>query len=923
MAVLCIPLFYASHFSVEALSPSSANLCGIYPKNVSVTALNIKNTENQTLENVTVTLLAAPNNALSIPNSVIQLGTLAPNASSANPSWLVQCTDKPGTYTLYLGFSNPSGDLGNSLGQATSTITVYANDITPPVVQSHSPSGVIPAPYVTLEVITNEEASCKYSGIPNVAYANQLSSFQITGGTTHKASLENLADDLYQFYVRCKDLAGNEAQADYKITVEINAPPTAALKLSKPSPLREGTTEVTVTVSEPVKPVPSLSYACNGNTVSVPLTGSSASWKGYIIIDQANVNEVCSFSFSAADLTGNPGTFISSGNVFLIDTQPPAAPTLVTATERKGSSVKVSWRYEADDAVQFNVYRLSEDDTGLSLYETTAQTTYIDGNVVGSKTYYYSISAVDKAGNEGSLSTEVSVTVSGVLDRSSTQNLVIQNNDSGNEQLKPVLSLQEIDNALKNVNSLLEELNSLRPALKEKNEEFPLLTILDRIKDGKSSLLKKKEELGELKSSDFSEVHTREKFETILSEMDQIKKNMITSVSSRNQESVALLLKDETISSVFASFAEKSGISAEEKEKYASAVSEFQGKVTVRTTVQELEISYLNGKTETLLLVNKEVTVDDPSLSEATIVEYIPKQIASSVDEMILEKQARVLDKDPLLQYAADGNPHSYMYIITKELDPDNIKDTVTLVILPLYARNKDTNALTGSSVFSLVDKVSFYDLAIAVGILLIAGILVYSSVYVEKGKKVPLETDLSDHKKRSVRDFVDQFAVKIAQLKSKTSREISTENQSREEVLYPHYAVKEYKTAGLTSLKDATIAVILEKVDTAVNKFDYDRAVKIYHLLSTHKDFAAFKKESAAKSLGRVETKIALLAKQDQLQACIGKDDYLNLRYLLNEVADLYNEIIPNASEEERNFLAFIKESHDRYSRILLGEKK
>src|SRR3989338_6649324 len=135
MVVLCIPLLYASQLSVEALSPSSANLCGVYPKNLSVTAINIKNTGNQTLENVTVTLSADPNNGLSIPNSIIQLGTLAPNASSTNPSWSVQCTDKPGTYTLYIGFSNPSGDLGNSLGQATSTVTVYANDITPQLAQ--------------------------------------------------------------------------------------------------------------------------------------------------------------------------------------------------------------------------------------------------------------------------------------------------------------------------------------------------------------------------------------------------------------------------------------------------------------------------------------------------------------------------------------------------------------------------------------------------------------------------------------------------------------------------------------------------------------------------------------------------------------------------------------------------------------------
>ena len=106
LLVLCVPFLYASQLSVEVLSPSFANLCGAYPKNVTVTAINIKNIGNQTLENVTAMLLTEPKQGLSIPNSSIMLGTLTANATAINPSWQVQCTEKPGTHTLYLGFSN-------------------------------------------------------------------------------------------------------------------------------------------------------------------------------------------------------------------------------------------------------------------------------------------------------------------------------------------------------------------------------------------------------------------------------------------------------------------------------------------------------------------------------------------------------------------------------------------------------------------------------------------------------------------------------------------------------------------------------------------------------------------------------------------------------------------------------------------------
>ena len=918
--ILGIPSLYANQLSVDALSPSSINLCGMYPQNVSVTAINIKNNGNQTLENITATLLADPSNGLSIVNSSLQLGTLAPNASSFNPSWQVQCADKPGMYTLYLGFSNPNGDLGSSLGQATSIVTVYANDLIAPAVQSHSPSGVIPTPYVNLEVITNEEATCKYSTIPNVAYANQQFSFQITGGFSHKASLQDLGDNWYNFYVRCKDLAGNEASSDYKMSIEINAPPTAALKLSKTPPLREGTTEVTVTTSEPVKPVPSLSYACDGNTVAVPLSGSGTSWKGYIIIDQPNSNEVCSFSFSANDLSGNPGTFITGGNLFLVDTQPPAAPTALTVSERKGPSVKLNWKYHLDDAVQFTIYRLGEDDTSLYPYEISTQTTFIDGNVASGETYYYSVSATDKAGNEGPLSVEMSVAIQGNFINeagSSAGSKNNGNNESTAKKAEPVLSNQKIDLVIANLDKLLEEINTIRPELKEKNEEFPLLMLLNRIKEGKSSLLKKKDELGKLKDSDFSNPDNVERFEKTKSEIEQIKRNIITSVSAKNKQTIHQ--KENEIMPVLTSFLEKKGITKEKREGYLLTVQKLQAKVKIITAAQEIELSHLDGTTKTLLQVEKEITINDPDLSGATIVEYIPKTVASSVTEMLLEKQVQILEKDPLFSYTVNGNHFTYSYMVNKELPPESIKDTVTVVVPSLPTAEEEGNRLTGLAIFSYAEDWSRYDVGIALGLLLIVGILVYSSVYAEK--KSPSAEQSNAHKK-VVPGLVAQFYTKIKNKRKDTEIEstASAEIKNTEEVLYPHYALKEYKTAGLTSLKDATLAALLGKVDDTINKLDYDRTVKLYHFLCTHRDFSSLKNN---KLLERVGKKITLLTKQELLKASLDQEDYLNLRYLLNEVADLYNGVIPDASEKERNFLDFIKESHDRYSRLLLGGKK
>src|SRR3989344_1237990 len=477
ISLLFVPLLHASPLSVETLSPSSANLCGAYSQNTTITAQKVQNAGNQTLENVTATLVSEPNGGgISIVGPSLYLGSITPGILSVNPSWQVQCAEQPGVYTLYVNFSNPLGELGSSQGDAVSIITVYANDNTPPSILSYSPAGVIPTSYLTLEVVTDEEAACRYSTIPGVGYANQQYPFQITGGKSHKAPLQNLVDNFYNYYVRCVDKAGNEAQSDYVVSIEVNAPPTAMISLSKSSPLSVGTTEVTVATSEPVKPVPSLSYACNGNSVSVPVIGSGAWWKGYIILSQANLNEVCSFSFSSTDLSGNGGSFITGGNLFLIDTQPPSAPASFTAAEQRGLSVKLSWKVSLEEIKNFNIYRRSEESNDFSHYGTTTGNSFTDAAVSMGKTYTYRVSAVDEAGNEGSYSEEVSVTIKGItLDDIA----VIENKPA----VKIKLTSAELDQKIAEINSLLDDFDKLRTKFKSGKEQVSLLDPSERIKE--------------------------------------------------------------------------------------------------------------------------------------------------------------------------------------------------------------------------------------------------------------------------------------------------------------------------------------------------------------------------------------------------------------------------------------------------------
>ena len=914
--LLCMPLLDAD-LSVEKLSPSAVNLCGIYPQNVTITAQNIQNTGNQTIENVTAILLSEPSNGgVSIVSSSLYLGSITPGILSVNPSWQVQCNDLPGVYTLHLNFSNTEGNLGSSQGEAVSTITVYANYNAPPSVLSYSPKGVIPTSYMTMEVVTNEDAICKYSTIPGVAYSNQQYTFQITGGKSHKVPLQNLVDNFYTYYVRCKDLSGNEAKSDYPVSVEINAPPTAMISLSKVSPLSLGTTEVTIATSEPVKPVPSLAYTCNGNSVSVPVTGSGSSWKGYIIISQANLNEVCSFSFSSTDLSGNAGSYIIGGNVFLIDTQPPSAPGSLAAVEQRGLQVKLTWKISPEEVKNFNIYRSSDESNDYSYHGTTTKTSFTDTVVSIGKTYNYHISAVDEAGNEGPVSEDVSVLIKGI----SLDAAVVSTENNEQSTAKVKLTLTEIDQTIAEADTLLDDFNTLRTKFKVDTEIFSVLGPSERIKKAKVLLLKKKEELGLLKNENLADENIQEEFQAIKDEIDRIRDTVISDIKTETEESfTAGAPEEQQLSRVIFSYLDTKNpsLSQEEKEEFLQSAKEVQSSIAVTATRQDVEVTYLNGTKKKLTFIRKEVKEKEAAVSSGafSLLEYIPKELASSVDEMILGKEAEVIDPDPLLYYSVpEQGELKYTYLLQKQVDADNVAKTVTLAV-PRFTPSTSAAAsdddsskwdfLTGNAVVSIAEEISFYDLGIGLGIISMVVLFIYSLIYSEKEISLRVEHDLPSF------DFIKKY---IPKRKKKKVDEIG--------IVPTYYAHDEYTQAGLTPLFDSMPSMLLKKTEEALHVLDFEKAVKFYHLFCIQNEVSSGKKEKANRSSERIKQKMALLTKHTLLQYAVEKKEFMHLRQVLNEIAGLYNELFPEASEKEMRLLEHIKSSHAKHSAALMKRK-
>ena len=281
---------------------------------------------------------------------------------------------------------------------------------------------------------------------------------------------------------------------------------------------------------------------------------------------------------------------------------------------------------------------------------------------------------------------------------------------------------------------------------------------------------------------------------------------------------------------------------------------------------------------------------------------------------MILDGNIEILDRDPvLLHHPNEKGNFNYSYILKTALDGTKIEEIVTVPV-PEFSVSKEfsdyragKNFLTGNAVStanSLVNKIlihgiGIYDIGIVAGVLLIIVLLIYSFVYSEKTNSVqngPLFT---------FRGFF-----------SKTMNQ-----KDKNEFISPYQVSEEYKKAGLTPLKDQTLFLLLNNVDDSINSLEFEKAVKFYHLFSVQNGSPLCKEKirGGYPLHHRVKKKMSLLTKKILLEYCIEKGECQNMACLLNEIADLYNELLPGALEKEKRFIQRFKEVHREYSQQLL----
>jgi beta-mannanase/chitodextrinase len=116
-----------------------------------------------------------------------------------------------------------------------------------------------------------------------------------------------------------------------------------------------------------------------------------------------------SYTLRAQDAAGNPSSLSALASATTLDTQVPTPPTSVIATVPSSTQITLTWAPATDNVgvTGYNVFR--SDGTLINTSPVTA-TTFTDTGLLPKSTHYYTIRALDAAGNRSSSSSMVNAT---------------------------------------------------------------------------------------------------------------------------------------------------------------------------------------------------------------------------------------------------------------------------------------------------------------------------------------------------------------------------------------------------------------------------------------------------------------------------------------------------------------------------------
>ncbi|MEM2138592.1 MAG: hypothetical protein QXM96_00345 [Candidatus Woesearchaeota archaeon] len=275
-------------------------------------------------------------------------------------------------------------------------------------------------------------------------------------------------------------------------------------------------------------------------------------------------------------------------------------------------------------------------------------------------------------------------------------NLNYQNENSETEALEYNQNENETTyQVIENIYSIIPDFEKLTPDEKIIAQYLDMETML---KDAKRKLEMANRDLFNLRYEQNTE-SIIQKREEIYTRIEKIKDETPLSLNAKNKVSFVKYIEDEEIEKYLEDYLKLKNINIDKKikRKIIEQNKILQKKATIETNAYNVELKYISGRVDEITLIVRKI--DSEELSNINYVEFIPKEIIESTEDIIfINKDNNVLEKDPVFEYDLSKAKDIIYYT----------KENIDLSLLPkiktaLFKTEVDEslNKITGFAIFN------------------------------------------------------------------------------------------------------------------------------------------------------------------------------------------------------------------------------
>jgi fibronectin type 3 domain-containing protein len=223
--------------------------------------------------------------------------------------------------------------------------------------------------------------------------------------------VRTLADGVHRVKLLARDFSGSFATSEKNVLIALAPPPAPAITLPADGLVR--TVPDPITVQGTAEPLVQVRLSRSGYIVGTPTAAENGTFSVADVPLQEGTND---FIATATDAIG--GSASSNLVRVTLDSGPPTAPILVSATARPGVGVDLVWQVAAsgEAPTRFRVYRHTGPFTAPAeatlVVDNHKTMSYTDGKPADG-TYTYGLVGLDGAGNASALSNLLSLAYDG------------------------------------------------------------------------------------------------------------------------------------------------------------------------------------------------------------------------------------------------------------------------------------------------------------------------------------------------------------------------------------------------------------------------------------------------------------------------------------------------------------------------------